>query len=1410
VNITANACALNVNGPSVSATQHFDGTVSTAPPTPQIFRGDLVTLAADAASCVASDTFTFAWEFTQKPAGSTATLLGADTATPSFRADVAGGTYAVVVHVTDAFGKSTTPAALQLGVQPVPGAPAVTGLAAFVTAATSATVTVQGVANAAYSCSATNAAITSGSTGALSAAGTAALTLTAGLPGPLMVSCVQMGGIIASDAGSAGSQVVAAPVSPNIATVASATVGRSYTASIATQAGSTYSWTISLGSIVSPGGTAGVTSSDGRTNSIQFTSTSNGAANLFVTETNAAGTSGAAGQAQITFVAAAAAPAISALGTVTVGTTFVASISPRAGMSYAWSTSAGSLGTVTGCTKVAATCSAQFTAPTSATTFVVSVTESNSVGDSFATGTATIAAVGVDPAASTLTASGPVTADLTQLSNIVFVARNSTGAAIAGAAVTLNVSGTGNSLSATSGSTDPTGQFSATLASSVAETKSVSITASIGAETVTVGPVSVTFLPGPVAKFTFAGLPNSSTAGDNLPFTVRAADQFGNLDGNYRGTANFTSSDAQSAFTFAFHIFTADDNGTFTANTVTLKTGGVQTITATDATIASVKGSATVTVNAAAPANITLTGLPATVTAGDQNAVTVTARDQYGNVSKGPNAYLGTVHFTSTDANATLPADFTFQSGDNGTHTFATLVKLVTAGAPTVTASDGTFSSTQTVTVNSAAPASITLSGLPATVTAGDQNAVTITAKDQFGNLSKGPNAYLGTVHFTSTVAISTLPADFTFHSGDNGTHTFATLVKLITAGAQTVTASDGTLSSTQNVTVNAAAPASITLSGLPATVTAGDQNAVTVTAKDQFGNVSKGPNAYLGTVHFTSTDANATLPIDFTFHSGDDGTHAFATLVKLVTAGAQTVTASDGTFSSTQNVTVNAAAPASITLSGLPGTVTAGDQNAVTVTAKDQFGNVSKGPNAYLGTVHFTSTDANATLPADFTFHSGDDGTHTFATLVKLVTAGAQTVTASDGTFSSTQNVTVKPAAAESYSVVLAANPAATTVATNVTVTALDQFSNVATGYSGTVHFTSTDGAALLPADSTLVNGTKLFTGGVTFKTVGSQKVTASDGSINGTSVAVTVNAWFSTTNSALQVRRLAVDSTTAIAYAATNGDGVFISGDDGSSWSPASTPPADTNVEEIAVAPTSTTSVLYAATATGGVFTSTDDGATWAPANGSTTGTVLADPNTRSIVTNPGDATGLTAYVGTTTDVFVTVDGGSITWTSTGFPTNSDPINALAIGGGALYAGTAGGSVYAFNGTTWTNLTFPGGSGVDSLFFNSGKALAGTADGHIFTFDTTTTTWNGGVTAGTHPIFQIAFASATTGYAASAGGGVFKTIDGGGTTDWTAATTGITNSTVQGVAVDATTATTVFAGTDGDGFFKTLTAGQ
>jgi hypothetical protein len=69
-------------------------------------------------------------------------------------------------------------------------------------------------------------------------------------------------------------------------------------------------------------------------------------------------------------------------------------------------------------------------------------------------------------------------------------------------------------------------------------------------------------------------------------------------------------------------------------------------------------------------------------------------------------------------------------------------------------------------------------------------------------------------------------------------------------------------------------------------------------------------------------------------------------------------------------------------------------------------------------------------------------------------------------------------------------------------TVTALDAFNTIATGYGGTVHFTSTDAQATLPANSTLTNGTGTFT--ATLRTLGTQTITAVDtvnASIIGTS---------------------------------------------------------------------------------------------------------------------------------------------------------------------------------------------------------------------------------------------------------------------------------------------------------------------
>src|SRR5205085_10549089 len=59
-----------------------------------------------------------------------------------------------------------------------------------------------------------------------------------------------------------------------------------------------------------------------------------------------------------------------------------------------------------------------------------------------------------------------------------------------------------------------------------------------------------------------------------------------------------------------------------------------------------------------------------------------------------------------------------------------------------------------------------------------------------------------------------------------------------------------------------------------------------------------------------------------------------------------------------------------------------------------------------------------------------------------------------------------------------------------NFTVTALDAFNNTATGFAGTVGFSSTDAQAVLPAASTLTNGTGTFS--ATLKTPGNQTIKA------------------------------------------------------------------------------------------------------------------------------------------------------------------------------------------------------------------------------------------------------------------------------------------------------------------------------
>src|SRR5262249_39846104 len=139
-----------------------------------------------------------------------------------------------------------------------------------------------------------------------------------------------------------------------------------------------------------------------------------------------------------------------------------------------------------------------------------------------------------------------------------------------------------------------------------------------------------------------------------------------------------------------------------------------------------------------------------------------------------------------------------------------------------------------------------------------------------------------------------------------------------------------------------------------------------------------------------------------------------------LRTAGARSITATDTTEGFTGRATgivVSPAAASTLTITGVPSTVTAGGAFSLIVTAHDPFNNIATG---YRGTVTLTSTDSQATLPANYTFTAADAGVHAFSNVI-LRTAGSRTVTAqdtADGTITGSSTVTVNPAAADHFSV--------------------------------------------------------------------------------------------------------------------------------------------------------------------------------------------------------------------------------------------------------------------------------------------------------------------------------------------------------------------------------------------------------
>ena len=305
---------------------------------------------------------------------------------------------------------------------------------------------------------------------------------------------------------------------------------------------------------------------------------------------------------------------------------------------------------------------------------------------------------------------------------------------------------------------------------------------------------------------------------------------------------------------------------------------------------------------------------------------------------------------------------------------------------------------------------------------AGTPFTVTVTAFYANGSVATD---YTGTIHFTSSDSGSgvSLPSNYAFQAGDNGVKSFS--VTLVTAGSQSVTATDTVISSITGsqtgITVTGGSLDHITASVSPASVAAGSTSTGTATAFDA-------QNNNLGVV-----SASWSIP------AGGDGGSWSGNVYTSHTVGIYTVQASYSGKTATTSLTVTAGSLDHFVV-GAPGSATVGTPFTLSVTAKDAYGNTitsyssSVGLSASTGTISPTSTGTSG----------WSNGVWSSAS-VTLTAVGSITITANDGSgHTGTASVTVSVGSVDHIVV----TPSSATVTAGgqqaFFSTAYDQYNNV------------------------------------------------------------------------------------------------------------------------------------------------------------------------------------------------------------------------------------------------------------------------------------------------------------------------------------------------------------------------------
>jgi len=280
----------------------------------------------------------------------------------------------------------------------------------------------------------------------------------------------------------------------------------------------------------------------------------------------------------------------------------------------------------------------------------------------------------------------------------------------------------------------------------------------------------------------------------------------------------------------------------------------------------------------------------------------------------------------------------------------------------------------------------------------------------------------------------------------------------------------------------------------------------------------------------------------------------------------------------------------------------------------------------------------------------------------------------------------------------------------------------------------------------------------------------------------------WITNGPSGGNVSCFAVSGTNLFAGIFPGSGGVFLSTDNGKSWTRVNTGLQRDSVLALAVSGMN----LFAANG-GGVSLSTNNGTSWNAVNtGMTSSIVYALA-----------VSGTNLFAGTIngSGVFLSTNDGT-SWTAKNTGLTDHNVSTLAISGTNLFAGTENGGVFLStnSGTSWTAVnTGLTNTSVVSLAVSGTNLFAGTFNGGVFLSTNNGTSWTA---ASTGLANNYVYALAVSGSNLFAGtlGGVFLSTNNG--TSWAAASTGLTNNYIYALAVSGTN---LFAGTNGSGVWQT-----